>query len=996
MKTRYGTLATLTLAFAASVATLRLAAETYYWIGSSGGDWASGDNWSLSEGGAAANTVPTGTDDVIFTDDATADISAGDVSVNNFTIQSGKRVCIKDESQTKKLAMGYSLSEVGTTLALAGATVLPQANSTSDTLNIYSGVEFVEGYTSGVYANSQRVDGNNKPARYVALRGPLSGKGTLKFINNNATSRSRIYFYGDNSNFEGSVNIGGSNSNGATWSAAESGSAKAKWQVAQTDNSSLTFGFTSGTIAFGSLETTGRITLAASSIISVQLGMDGDDSECGAQFVRGSSGGNPSFVKVGNNKVTYTGTFPADNNNYGTITLLKGTWAHGTTSLPKQGFKFTGGMLAIPAGVSIDPSAYIKNSTAAIIFDDEGTSRTWATALAESNGGGLEKKGSGTLTLSAVPLYTGTTTVSEGALVIPGGTTLAKLSVADGATLYVSGTDGQTITITEFADGTTTDNVKAVAGSSLSWNGNTATISRSAATYTWTDATGDHNWATPGNWTINSEVATIPPMTIDTVLFNTANASVTLSSGATVAEIIVDSPTTFSIPDNLPLRSPMVRGEGVITVAEGFFAPLNNGTSSASAICVISNDIVFAEGYDGAAYLAGADYQAIYLRGDISGSGKLTITEGSKRDVGIRFYGSSEGFSGSILVSCSNQYRRDQTKFFTTNAVNANVAYAFWGNDKNNDTFEAAEGESVRYWRLGSVDGCIYMKTSKADGHTFEVGSLNTDFECGGTIGHKSNSGEWSYLNTVRKVGSGTFTSSINYAGTYEIAGGNLLLATNALPITALKFEGGTLVLTNAFKETELDIAAKIKGSSSAISIDTNGDEFEFSSSLDSSNVGGLTKLGAGTLTLSVAPLYTGLTTVEEGALIVPQGTKLSYNALSDTNLVSGATITNYAYEANTALTAPKTSGSVVYDAPLDIANIVSIDASAATLTPGQPFVIASATAITGYTKAGLAELPLTLPDGADESKWMLKVMTVGNARCLCVAPKGGFLLVIQ
>jgi hypothetical protein len=121
--------------------------------------------------------------------------------------------------------------------------------------------------------------------------------------------------------------------------------------------------------------------------------------------------------------------------------------------------------------------------------------------------------------------------------------------------------------------------------------------------------------------------------------------------------------------------------------------------------------------------------------------------------------------------------------------------------------------------------------------------------------------------------------------------------------------------------------------------------------------------------------------------LVVPQGTELSYNALSDANLVSGATITNYAYEANTALTAPGTSGSVTYDAQLDIANIVSIDASGVTLKKGQPYVIAAATAITGYNKAKLNAIELTLPDGVDASKWMLKVMTIGNARCLCVAP---------
>ena len=148
-----------------------------------------------------------------------------------------------------------------------------------------------------------------------------------------------------------------------------------------------------------------------------------------------------------------------------------------------------------------------------------------------------------------------------------------------------------------------------------------------------------------------------------------------------------------------------------------------------------------------------------------------------------------------------------------------------------------------------------------------------------------------------------------------------------------------------------------------------------------------MTKKGSGTLTLTAKPKYTGLTTVEAGMLVVPQGTELSYNALSDTNLVSGATITNYAYEANTTVVAPATSGSVVYDAPVDIANIASVDASAITLTKGQPYVIVAAPAITSYTKATLANVGLLLPEGVDASKWLLKVQTVNGRRALCVAP---------
>lgn len=54
------------------------------------------------------------------------------------------------------------------------------------------------------------------------------------------------------------------------------------------------------------------------------------------------------------------------------------------------------------------------------------------------------------------------------------------------------------------------------------------------------------------------------------------------------------------------------------------------------------------------------------------------------------------------------------------------------------------------------------------------------------------------------------------------------------------------------------------------------------------------------------------------------------------------------------------------------------------TLTKGQPYVIASATAISGYVKGKIA---LSLPNGTDANKWTLR--KDGNS--LVVAPKGGF-----
>jgi autotransporter-associated beta strand protein len=70
-----------------------------------------------------------------------------------------------------------------------------------------------------------------------------------------------------------------------------------------------------------------------------------------------------------------------------------------------------------------------RSSTHSIIFDDVGTSYEWTTALAASNVGGLTKKGEGSLTLAAVPAYTGPTKVEAGALyVVEGGEWTPTLS----------------------------------------------------------------------------------------------------------------------------------------------------------------------------------------------------------------------------------------------------------------------------------------------------------------------------------------------------------------------------------------------------------------------------------------------------------------------------------------------------------------------------------------------------------------------------------------
>jgi len=114
-------------------------------------------------------------------------------------------------------------------------------------------------------------------------------------------------------------------------------------------------------------------------------------------------------------------------------------------------------------------------------------------------------------------------------------------------------------------------------------------------------------------------------------------------------------------------------------------------------------------------------------------------------------------------------------------------------------------------------------------------------------------------INTSKGAGPGA-----PVAGALNLNGGTLSFAS----LTGggnVVFGGGTLKYT----ATMGDYSAQIKNSSAAINIDTNGNNITFASAINSSNTAGLTKSGAGTLTLTAANTYTGSTTISAGTLKV-------------------------------------------------------------------------------------------------------------------------------
>jgi len=139
---------------------------------------------------------------------------------------------------------------------------------------------------------------------------------------------------------------------------------------------------------------------------------------------------------------------------------------------------------------------------------------------------------------------------------------------------------------------------------------------------------------------------------------------------------------------------------------------------------------------------------------------------------------------------------------------------------------------------------------------------------------------------SISKSGKGTLvlSNSGNTLDAISLNDGILALrSSGALGGTgSITFGGGTLQFSAS---NTVDYASRIKNSIAAISLDTAGGRVSFQGNIDSSNSGGLQKLGSGTLLLADTDTYGGGTFVSAGTLILA-----SNRAIADrTSLTVGA-----------------------------------------------------------------------------------------------------------
>ena len=535
---------------------------------------------------------------------------------------------------------------------------------------------------------------------------------------------------------------------------------------------------------------------------------------------------------------------------------------------------FAGGTLQYSNSVDYSSSPYgIVNSSGPIAIDTNSLNVTYAGVLNSSNSGGLTKIGLGTLALNNNNSYGGATTVTGGVLQM--GTVLSipansPLNLT-GGTLDVNGFSPSFSQSSSFGTGGTVTNSGPLA----------STISLSATSNNMTIASLLTDGAKPLAFSVSSVGGsngynfdfTNPNNTFSGGV-NISNASARMIGSSTNSAYMGTGTITISNSGFLMLWANTGSYAGSVTIGNNFvlntiggsqinsngaLSPLNEKTAiyadgatggAQTTILTGSIDLASSGGVD--AYNGGGP-NSLYISGPIFGPGAL-----------VKGINGSNGGGLVTLANTANSYAGGTVINTGTLAI---MADGVLGTDNTitfagNGTLQAANTSGVAL----SPSRQILISPSGTASVTATLNSQNVTFAVPGTI---SGSGAMAIAGGTSGVVALSGNNTYN-GGTFINSGELGLYSTTAIPSGGtIAFGGGALQFTASNNNTPRDYSGSIFDSSSAIAIDTNGQLTNFGTTLDSSNTGGLTKLGAGTLFLNADNSYGGPTTISGGTLNV-------------------------------------------------------------------------------------------------------------------------------
>ena len=647
-------------------------------------------------------------------------------------------------------------------------------------------------------------------------------------------------------------------------------------------------------------------------------------------------------------------------------------------------------------------------------------------------------------TISASGTLAGDVQIAKGVtLTIPAGLTFSKLTAASGAKIAFSAdpisTVGGTLTLISVGQGagissdvfelppTYSVGVDAITGA--------FTATRMSGTYTWTGAK-DNNWATSGNWKVDDFVVPEVPAAEDTVVFPASDAegfeawevtlpwdvyadTVTLNAAVELSGARTLKAHTINGSAELKLNNAHIGCNGMDMIVT---CPLN--------ILPETTDYIYLMGYNA------------MLKGALYGSGKLVSDANGAQYKGVTFKGDVSEFYGEFESTKYNQ--RDATNM-TAPAIGSENAV--WRTNPHPGTGSAQQANHF----VIHDNSTLYKFGAYVGG--FWVGDITTPHI---EIGHRDDVASSFSLTSygsrsrfvITKVGSNSMTvtngkgdpqigtlypndgasiiyttpETITFGGgalktpIYETITGKAIKyiyvnATDATDERVLDEDAGTSftdekdVVYNYKESKEVDVSgpyypdvsAVIKDSTGPIWFDTDDADYTWAATLDYSNKGGLTKSGSGTLTLATEPNYTGVTWVQAGTLVVPEGTSITLDPRS-LGAVSGVTVENYAYRPDTVLDGTE-AGDDDLTGNIDVSGIQKIDISdpsyVTALVNQRRVVLCGTTgSITGlnfrHFVQGEKLLVPERPEGVSEKNWdwSVRIMQVDGKRCLCVAPR--------
>lgn len=583
------------------------------------------------------------------------------------------------------------------------------------------------------------------------------------------------------------------------------------------------------------------------------------DTNSKAANISGIISGAGALTKSGDGVLTLTGV-----NTYQDGTVLKG----GTVSVAVDtalgntgtGLTFDGGTLQVTGTAYTSSDRGVTLNTGGGTYEIAAAGNNFTVSGNVTGTGGLTKIGVGTLTLGGTTLnYSGDTLISAGKLVITGDKTGAgKATISTGTTLQI-GTGG--------ANGTFTGDVA---------NGDALSVKRTGAI------------------TLAGEISGAGTLTMDgggtlTLSHDNSNYSgdITVTGNSRLA---VDANKNLGAEGAQATKGSLTLNNGTLQIdADGFSADrlvhlTGNGTFDTNG-----HDATFTAIIDGTGKLIKAGAGVMSLTAANTYAGGTDITGGT-----LQITGTNGSVTGDVSISSGAilELARSNTASFANKISGAGaVIKTGVGTTTLSGTNDYQGGTTISGGTLAVHND---VNLGKDGALTFNDGTLqllDAGFDIAravhmagaGTVDTNGKSGSFSGVvdgaGVLTKIGAGTLTLSgaNTYTGGTVINSGTVAIHKDANLGTggALTFTGGTLqLLDDGFA------IARAVHMTGAGTIDTNGKSGKLTGVLD--GAGGLTKTGAGTLTLTADNSgYSGAVVIDSGVLSVGVDNNLGTGALT-------------------------------------------------------------------------------------------------------------------